>query len=94
MTDKNEKFRLYENYMSKLAKEFNEIKFTRMGRDKNQFVDVLANLASMAKIDYANRVQLINIEVRNSLAHYYSIKGEVDENSWYYDIKQFIQHRK
>jgi hypothetical protein len=39
-------------------------------------------------------VQPINIEVRNSLAHYCSVKSEVDENSWCNDIKQFIQHRK
>jgi hypothetical protein len=39
-------------------------------------------------------VQLINIEIRNSLVHYYLVEGEVDENQWYYDIKQFIQHQK
>ena len=80
--------------MSKLEKEFDEIKFTHMGRDKNQFGDVPANLASMSKTDCANKVQPINIKVGNSLAHFCSIKGEVDENSWYYDIKQFIQQRK
>jgi hypothetical protein len=36
--------------MSKLEKEFDEIKFTHMGRDKNQFADVLTTLAFMAKI--------------------------------------------
>jgi len=36
--------------MSKLEKEFDEIKFTHMGRDKNQFADALTTLAFMAKI--------------------------------------------
>ena len=36
--------------MSKLEKEFDEIKFTHMGRDKNQFADALTILAFMAKI--------------------------------------------
>jgi hypothetical protein len=63
-----------------------------MGRDKKQFSNVLPTLASMVKVDYGNRMQPINIEVRNSSAHYCSIEGEVDENSSYYDIKQFIQH--
>jgi len=30
---KKEKLRLYQEYMSKLAKEFDEIKFSHMGRD-------------------------------------------------------------
>jgi len=40
-----------------------------MGRDKNQFADALATLASMTKIDYRNRVQPIIIKVRNSPTH-------------------------
>jgi hypothetical protein len=35
-----------------------------MGRDKNQFVDALVTLASMAKINYGNRVKHISIEVK------------------------------
>jgi len=69
--------------MSKLEKEFDVIKFTHIGRDKNQFADVLATLTFMAKIDYGNKVQPISIEVRNYLAHYCSIKGEMDKNPWY-----------
>jgi len=69
--------------MSKLEKEFDEIKFTHMERDKNQFADALTTFAFMAKIDYGNKVQAISIEVMNYLAHYCSIKGEMDKNSWY-----------
>jgi len=58
-----------------------------MGRDKNQFADVFAILASMTKIDNGNRVQPISIEVKNYVAHYCLVKVEVDENLWYYDIK-------
>jgi len=47
---KDEKLQPYQEYLSKLAKEFNEIKFTYMGRDKNQFVNALVTLASMANI--------------------------------------------
>jgi len=61
---KDEKLQPYQEYLSKLAKEFNEIKFTYMGRDKNQFVDALVTLASMAKINYGNRVKHISIEVK------------------------------
>jgi len=68
---KDEKLKPYEEYFSKPAKEFDVIKFTHIKkRKKNQFANALVNLASMAKIDYGNRVQPINIEVRNSSAHY------------------------
>ena len=53
---KNEKLRPYKEYLSKLVKKFNEIKFAHMGRDKNQFVDTLSTLAFMAKIDHENSV--------------------------------------
>ena len=58
---KDEKPMSYQKYLSKLTKEFNEIKFTHIKSDKNQFVDALATLVFMAKIDYENRVQPISI---------------------------------
>jgi hypothetical protein len=58
-----------QEYLSKLVKEFDEIKFTHMEIDKNQFVDALATLAFMDEIDYGNKLQPIFIEVRKSLAH-------------------------
>jgi len=65
-----------------------------MGRDKNRFANALATLASMTKIDCGNKIQPISIEVRNCLAFCCSVKEEMDENSWYHDMKQFIQHQK
>jgi len=34
---KEEKLRLYQEYLSKLAGEFEEIEFTHLGREGNQF---------------------------------------------------------
>jgi uncharacterized membrane protein YfbV (UPF0208 family) len=48
----------------KLASKFEEIKFTHMSRDKNQFVDALAILALMTQIVTKGRIQPINIEVK------------------------------
>jgi len=42
---KDEKLKLYQNYLLRLANEFEEIKFTHISRDKNQFADALATLA-------------------------------------------------
>ena len=47
---------LYQEYLSKLAKEFDEIKFTHIRKYKNQFVDTLATLTFIAKIDLEHSV--------------------------------------
>jgi hypothetical protein len=41
-------------------------------------MDALATLAFIAKINCGIRVQLICVEIRDSLAHYWSFKGETD----------------
>jgi ribonuclease HI len=46
---KEKKLRPYQEYLFKLAGEFEEIEFTHLGREGNQFADALATLASMAK---------------------------------------------
>ncbi|XP_011016316.1 PREDICTED: uncharacterized protein LOC105119820, partial [Populus euphratica] len=48
---KDEKLKLYQSYLLRLANEFEEIKFTHISRDKNQFADALATLASMTQVD-------------------------------------------
>jgi hypothetical protein len=47
---------LYQEYLSKLAKDLDEIEFTNLERDKNQFGDALETLASMTIIDCSIRV--------------------------------------
>jgi ribonuclease HI len=90
---KEEKLRPYQEYLSKLAREFEEIEFTHLGRESNQFADALATLASMAKIDFGHKVQPVHINIRNNPAHRCSVEREVDGNPWYCDIKNFIQNQ-
>jgi hypothetical protein len=71
-----------------------EIKFTHMGRDKNQFANALATLSSMAKIDCGNRIQPLNIDIKNSSAYCCLGKEEMNGNPWYHDIKWFIQYQE
>jgi len=77
---KKEKLRPYQEYLSKLAKEFEEIEFTRIGREMNHFADVLATLAAMATNELRHKVQLVHIDIRNYPAHCCSIKGEICHN--------------
>ncbi|XP_034903466.1 uncharacterized protein [Populus alba] len=52
---KEEKLRPYQEYLAKLAGEFEEIEFTHLGKEGNQFVDALATLASMTRIDFGHK---------------------------------------
>ena len=54
----------YQEYLSKLAEEFEEIEFTHLGREGNQFVDALATLASMARVDLGQNLQPIHVDIR------------------------------
>jgi len=91
---KDEKLKLYQNYLLRLANEFEEIKFTHISRDKNQFADALATLASMTQVDAKSKIQPIDIEVRSFQAHCCLIEDSLDGKPWYNDIKKFLQHRE
>ena len=66
---KEEKLIPYQEYLSKLSEEFEEIEFTHLGREGNQFADALATLASIARIDFGHKVQPVHIDIRNNSAH-------------------------
>jgi ribonuclease HI len=77
---KDEKLRPYQEYMSKLAREFKEIKFTHLGREGNHFADALVMLASIARIDFGHKVQSVHIDTRNNPAHCCLVEKEIDGN--------------
>ena len=58
---KDEKLRPYQEYLSKLAREFEEIKFTHLEREESHS-DVLVTLTSMARIDFGHKVQPVHID--------------------------------
>ena len=66
---KKEKLRSYQEYLSTLAKEFEEIKITHLGREGNHVADALATLAVMTTIDLEYKVQPVHIDIRNDPAH-------------------------
>jgi ribonuclease HI len=53
---KEEKLRSYQEYLSKVAGEFEEIEFTHLGREGNHFADALATLAYITRIDFGHKV--------------------------------------
>jgi hypothetical protein len=76
-----------------LAREFEEIKFTHLGRGGNHFADALVTLASMTRINFRHKVRPVHIDTRNNPAHCCSVERDIDGNPWYYDIKNFIQNQ-
>ncbi len=61
-----------------------------MARDKNQFTDALATLASMACISAENLIEPLEIEANEHLAYCYVIE-EADGELWYADIKRYLK---
>jgi len=63
-----------------LAREFEEIKFTHLGREGNHFADALVTLASIARIDFGHKVQSVHIDIRNNPAHCCLVEREIYGN--------------
>ncbi|XP_052305631.1 uncharacterized protein LOC112325327 [Populus trichocarpa] len=91
---KEEKLRPYQEYLSTLAKEFEGIRFTHLGREGNHFADALATLAAMTTIDLKCKVQPVHIDIRNDPAHCCLVEEEIDGHPWYYDIKNLVQNHE
>ena len=91
---KEEKLKPYQEYLSTLSDDFEEIKFTHLGREGNHFADALATLAAMATIDLGHKVQPVHIDIRNNPVYCCSIEGEIDRKPWYYDIKNFVKNQE
>ena len=85
---KDEKLKPCQKYLSKLAEEFEEIKFINLG---SQLANVLATLASLVRIDFGHKVQLIHMDIKNNPTHCCPVK--IVGNPWYYNIKLFLQNQ-
>jgi len=90
---KEEKLRHYQEYLSKLVEEFEEM-FTHLEREGNHFAHALATLAFMAKIDLRYKVQPLHIDIRNFSAQCCLVEWERDGNPSYYDTKNLMQNQE
>jgi len=93
---RDEKLLPYHAYLEALTKEFSEIEFNYLLRNKNQFADALATLASMVEIPEGGNVRPLVIECRDKPVYCCAIQGgEVnDGHPWFHDIKKFIEERE
>ncbi|XP_058005361.1 uncharacterized protein LOC131181339 [Hevea brasiliensis] len=88
------KIRKLKKYLLKLIKEFEEISFTHLSRDKNQFTDALATLAVMTQMEEGQIMQLLQIKARSKPAYRCMIEEETDSKPWYHDIQMYIKNRE
>ena len=87
------KLRPYQAYLELLVGRFDDLRYTHLLRAQNQFVDVLATLASMIDIPVDTIVRPLLIELR-SVPAYCCLVDEAkfdDGLPWYHDIYQFLR---
>ena len=82
----------YHAYLDLLVDRFEELRYIHMPRAENQFVDVLATLASVIGIPTGVTVRPLLIEIRSTPA-YCCLIGDIEDHDglpWYHDIYQFM----
>ncbi|KAJ9159696.1 hypothetical protein P3X46_025177 [Hevea brasiliensis] len=84
----------YQKYLLELIKEFEEISFTHLSRDKNQFADALATLAVMAQMEEGQTTQALRVKARDEPAYCFMIEEEPDGKPWYHDILVYCKTRE
>ncbi|KAK5770455.1 hypothetical protein PVK06_046605 [Gossypium arboreum] len=77
----------YRKIVLGLLKEFDDITFNYLPRDKNQMADALATLALMIKVNKEEEMRPIQMSVYEVPAYCCNIeKEEKDDKLWYQDI--------
>jgi len=88
----------YQAYLETIAKEVEEVEYTYLRREENQFADALAKLASMINIPKSLTRMPLVIERREAPAHVYALDDgepnstqDEDGEPWYSQILKFLQ---
>ncbi|XP_070036184.1 uncharacterized protein [Nicotiana tomentosiformis] len=91
---KNTKILPYLHYVQELIKRFTKIEFKHFPRIQNEFVDALATLSSMIQHLDKNFIDPIPIGIHKKLDYCAHIEKAIDENSWFHDIKEYLEKGK
>ncbi|XP_012488038.1 uncharacterized protein LOC105801265 [Gossypium raimondii] len=85
----------YRRLVLELIKEFDNITFCYLPRDKNKMADTLATLASMVKVNKQEDLKPIHMSIYEAPSYCYNIEEEKKDNhSWYHDILQYVKNRE
>ena len=91
---KDVKLRPYHAYLELLVGRFDDLSYTHLPREQNQFADALATLASMIDIPEGVVVRPLLVEIRSVPTYCCLIyeSGFDDGLPWYHDIYQFLRY--
>ncbi|KNA12927.1 hypothetical protein SOVF_121910, partial [Spinacia oleracea] len=80
----------YQSYLEKLSEQVEELCYTYLPREENQFADALAKLASMINISNGMDEMLLTIETRQEAAYVHAIDDVEPDNDepWFIDIQR------
>ena len=83
----------YQSYIEQLSEQIEELRYTYLPREENQFADALAKLASMINIPSSMAEMPLTIETRQEAAYVHAIDNvEQDEDEpWFTDIQRYLQ---
>ncbi|KAK5832625.1 hypothetical protein PVK06_016427 [Gossypium arboreum] len=84
----------YNNLVTELTKEFEEITFNYLPREENQLADALATLASMFKANRETEIMPLQMSIYEVPAHCFSIENEPDGWPWFQDVLEYIKNQK
>ena len=84
----------YQSYLEQLSEQIEELRYTYLPREENQFVDALEKLASMINIPSSMAEMPLTIETRQEAAYVHAIENvEKDEDEpWFTDIQRYLQN--
>ncbi|KAI4351382.1 hypothetical protein L6164_005752 [Bauhinia variegata] len=84
----------YQKFLTELIEEFDNITFSHLTCDKNQYADALATLAVMTTLNIGVIVQLVEVKLEREPTYCLNVESELDGQPWYYDILQYIKFRE
>ncbi|XP_050877512.1 uncharacterized protein LOC127081282 [Lathyrus oleraceus] len=84
----------YREHVMKLIPYFEEITFDHISREENPLAGILATMASMFKVKWANEAPSINIMRLDEPAFCYANDEAQDDKPWFYDIKRYLEKQE
>ena len=89
---RDEKLKPYHSYLDLSVSRYDELRYIHLPREKNQFANVLATLASVIEIPIGVTMRPLLIETR-SAPPYCCLIGDIEDKDklpQYHDIQQFL----
>ncbi|XP_070040631.1 uncharacterized protein [Nicotiana tomentosiformis] len=88
---KNTKILPYLHCVQELIKRFTKMEFKHVPRIQNKFADALATLSSVIQHPDKNFIDPIPIGIHKQPTYCAHVEEEIDGNSWFHDIKEYLE---